>query len=50
MIAEALRKIEAELARIAKDAGEHAPDPFDIAIQARRVAAQREMLERGLDE
>lgn len=50
MIAEARRKIAADLARIAKDAEEHPADPFDIAIQSRRVAAQAEMLERGIAE
>lgn len=47
MTARALAQIEAELLRIASD-----PDPIDhddVRLAARRIGAQREMLEAGIN-
>lgn len=46
----ALRKIETDLDKLATDAADHPVDAFDIRIQARRIGAQTEILERGLEE
>jgi hypothetical protein len=51
MIAAALRRIEAELrALIARAEEEHAIDAFALGVIARRINAQAESLELGLDE
>jgi hypothetical protein len=51
MIADTLRKIERELDSLALDASdEHPVDPFALKIIARRIAAQAEMMEEGIDQ
>lgn len=46
----ALRKIEDELVALAASADEQHPiDPHQLRIIARKVAAQAEMLEQGLE-
>lgn len=50
MSAAALRKIEAELLALAERAdAEHPIDPHEVRMVARKVGAQAEMAERGLD-
>jgi hypothetical protein len=49
VIAASLRKIEQDLAKLAAEATAENPiDPFAIAVIARKVEAQAEMLEEGL--
>lgn len=49
--AEALRRIEADLAHIAAETTpDHAPDSFELNTLARRIGAQAEMIEQGLVE
>lgn len=47
MTARALRQIEAELLRMADDAD--AIDHDDVRIAARRIGAQAEMVEQGIN-
>lgn len=50
MIADTLRKIERELDSLALDASdEHPVDPHALRIIARKIAAQAEMMEQGLE-
>lgn len=45
----ALRKIEAELIQLAADAtDEHPVDPYELNVIARKIGAQAEMAEQGL--
>ncbi len=48
MIASALRRIERDLAEMARDPDSITPEKIDIA--ARRVGAQAEMIEEGVAE
>ena len=50
MTAPALRKIEAELEQLAKDAADHPADPFALRLVARKIGAQAEMLGQGIVE
>lgn len=51
MIEVNLRKIEAELGALIESAGaEHLVDPHALWIIARKIGAQAEMLENGLDQ
>jgi hypothetical protein len=54
MIAAALSKIEQELNRIASEPDEDLADldalRFALRLEARKIAAQREMIEAGLGE
>lgn len=48
-VTDRLRKIEADLARVAADTRpDHAPDAFELSILSRRIGAQAEMLEKGI--
>ena len=50
MSPQSLRKIEQELVELAANASEGYPiDPFVVGVIARKVGAQAEMLEQGLD-
>lgn len=46
----ALRKIEAELKALVEAASsEHPIDPFEVGVIARRIGAQAEMIEQGIE-
>ena len=47
-VSPALRKIEAELARLARDTDTGDELAFALGILARQVGSQAEMLERGI--
>jgi hypothetical protein len=51
VIAPALRKIEAELIALAKEAAEgHRPDEYALRLIARKIEAQAELVEREIAE
>ena len=51
MSAAALRRIEAEAIALVEACDEQHPiDPFAIMVLARKVGAQAEMLEKGIEE
>ena len=48
MIEQALKRIEADLLSLAEEAKHEPIDSYRLAVLARQVAAQRELIEQGL--